>query len=135
MPKKAISHASLDKAGMTASTACAVHCALMPIVVSFLPLLGLGWLSSEWVEWTLLLASACMGATSLCWGVKKHGNRCVLGWLGAAITMLVLARITEEHNWRYGWIVAVAGGLTMAGAHLWNHRLCRSCHTCSADHH
>ena len=58
----------LDKAGATASLACAVHCALMPLVVTLLPLVGLGFLADERTEWALLGLSAPAG-------VKQSGPR------------------------------------------------------------
>jgi hypothetical protein len=38
---------ALDNAGMTASLMCAAHCALLPIVVTLLPVVGLGFLAHE----------------------------------------------------------------------------------------
>ena len=36
-----------DWAGMIASIGCAIHCAAMPMVLAYLPALGLGWLAGE----------------------------------------------------------------------------------------
>ena len=36
-----------DWAGMLASIGCAIHCAAMPLVIGYLPLLGIGWLADE----------------------------------------------------------------------------------------
>src|SRR3981081_4033056 len=40
--------AAFDRAGMSASLACAVHCALLPLALAALPALGLVWLDSPW---------------------------------------------------------------------------------------
>jgi hypothetical protein len=42
----------LDRIGMTASTACAIHCAAVPLLITSLPLIGLGFLANPWVEWS-----------------------------------------------------------------------------------
>lgn len=121
----------LDKAGATASFLCAVHCAVMPFVLTLLPLLGLGFLSSEPVEWALLAASATLGTSSLCLGFREHGKRRVFAVLGLALSLLVAGRIVHEHH--LGWwgpVLMVLGGFTMMSAHLINHRLCRSCRVC-----
>lgn len=55
----------LDHIGITTSTICAIHCALMPIAITFLPLLGLTFLSNEWVELTMLSISLIVGMISL----------------------------------------------------------------------
>ncbi|PQV64604.1 MerC mercury resistance protein [Abditibacterium utsteinense] len=122
----------LDRAGATASFLCAIHCAIMPFIITVLPLLGLGFLSSEPVEWGLLSCSAVLGTLSLCVGFREHKQRRVFGVLGLALALLVAGRIFHEHH--LGWwgpIFMVLGGFTMMGAHLLNRLLCRSCSSCS----
>ena len=124
----------LDRAGATASFLCAIHCALMPFVITMLPLLGLSFLASEPVEWTLLLSSATLGTLSLCAGFREHKSRRVFAMLGIAIALLVAGRIFHERHLGYwGPVFMVLGGFTMMGAHLFNQVLCRSCRKCS-DH-
>ncbi len=123
----------LDRAGATASFVCAIHCAIMPFVITVLPLLGLGFLSSEPVEWALLSCSAVLGTLSLCVGFRQHKQRRVFGVLGLAMAFLVAGRILHEHH--LGWwgpIFMVIGGFTMMAAHVFNRTLCRSCRACSS---
>jgi hypothetical protein len=61
----------LDAAGTAAALACAVHCALMPLALTLLPLAGLGFLADEAVEWALVGLSAVLGVTSLCLGTGR----------------------------------------------------------------
>ncbi|RYZ64181.1 MAG: MerC domain-containing protein [Proteobacteria bacterium] len=90
-PKKAVD--KLDRAGATASFLCAIHCALMPLIVTLLPLFGLSFLASEPVEWALLLLSAGFGTASICLGFKEHRSRKVFAVLGVGIMLLVAGRI------------------------------------------
>ncbi len=123
----------LDRAGATASFLCAIHCALMPLVVTILPLLGLGFLSSEPVEWALLACSATLGSLSLCLGFRKHRKRRTFMVLAIALAIMVAGRVFHEHHFGiWGPVLMVIGGLMMMGAHLLNHRLCHSCTTCSS---
>ncbi len=129
---------SLDKAGAAASFLCAVHCALMPFLITVLPLVGLGFLASEPVEWGLLAASGVLGTLSLCLGFREHKQRRVFAVLGVALAFLVAGRIFHERFHDHPlelWGIAfmVLGGLTMMGAHIFNRMLCRSCRVCS-DH-
>ncbi|MFO0340835.1 MAG: MerC domain-containing protein, partial [Acidobacteriota bacterium] len=39
-----------DKVGMWLSYGCAVHCALMPFVVGYLAVNGMGWIAEESTE-------------------------------------------------------------------------------------
>lgn len=139
----------LDRAGAIASFLCAIHCALMPLVITLLPLLGLSFLASEPVEWALLAASATLGSWSLCLGFRQHRSRRVFMVLGVALALLVAGRIFhqphlygfhggehhlhEHHFGAWGPILMVLGGLTMMSAHLLNHRLCHACKRCSSD--
>lgn len=122
----------LDKVGATASFLCAIHCAIMPFVITVLPLLGLGFLASEPVEWGLLGASATLGTTSLCVGYREHRKRSIFAVLGIALALLVAGHLLHEHPLgAWGPILMVFGGFTMMGAHLLNRLLCRSCRVCS----
>jgi hypothetical protein len=140
----------LDKAGAMASFLCAIHCAIMPLVVTLLP-----------VEWALLLLSAGFGTASLCLGFKEHRSRKVFAVLGMGIALLVAGRIFHHlpigatelahshdgHGHVHGIevdhtgmatfgpsvILMILGGFTIMGAHIFNQMLCRNCRKCS-DH-
>ncbi len=119
----------LDRFGAVASITCAVHCALMPVLVTVLPVaIGVS-LSSSWVEWALFGASLTIGLASLCRGYRIHGNRLAQVAFSAGLATLGAGRIEEERGW--GVVPLVAGGLTLAIAHLINLRLCRTCPSCS----
>lgn len=137
-PEVASQTETLDKAGATASFLCAIHCAIMPFVITILPLLGLGFLSSEPVEWGLLTASGTLGTLSLCLGYREHRSRRVFAVLGVALAFLVAGRLFHsrfhDHPLEiWGVVLMVLGGFTMMGAHVFNRTLCRSCRACS-DH-
>ena len=61
----------LDRAGMTASLACAMHCALLPIALAALPALGLAWLDSPWVDWGMVAVALAMALRA-----HRGGYRC-----------------------------------------------------------
>ena len=119
----------LDTAGATASFLCAVHCALMPFILTLLPLIGLSFLASEPVEWGLLALSALLGVSSLCFGYRKHRQGNALAFLAVGLALLAGGHSIEargEETW--GTCLMVTGGLTIALSHQINHRLCRACH-------
>lgn len=121
----------LDKAGATASLACAVHCALMPLVVTLLPLVGLGFLADERMEWGLLGLSALLGSSSLALGYREHRKRQALLILSLGLTALVTGRLLEESHFETAGVIGVVlGGCTVAAAHFLNRHLCRTCRTC-----
>lgn len=124
----------LDKAGAAASLTCAVHCAIMPLVVTLLPLFGLTFLADERLEWGLLALSASLGISSLCFGFREHGSRRALVILAIGLFLLALGRISEQRAWG-GWAVpvVVAGGGTVAASHFLNRRLCHTCRRCRTE--
>ena len=102
----------LDKVGATASLMCAIHCAAMPLVVTLLPLIGLGFLADNRIEWALVALSALMGVTSLCLGFREHRSRRAFAYLGIGIGMLATGRILEDNlNSPWGVGVVVLGGV------------------------
>lgn len=123
--------ARLDKVGATASLVCAIHCAVMPILVTLLPLVGLSFLANQWAEWVLVGCSAVLGVSSLCLGYREHKSRRALAVLSGGIALLVLGRIMEQsHGGVWGVVIVVLGGVTVASAHFVNRRLCQSCDRC-----
>jgi hypothetical protein len=126
--------ARLDRVGATASLACAIHCALMPLVITLLPLVGLSFLADERIEWALVGSSAVLGISSLCLGRREHGSRRALAVLSVGLALLVLGRMMEQlHIGVWGVIIVVLGGVTVAGAHFLNRRLCQACRACNTN--
>jgi hypothetical protein len=125
---------NLDKIGMTSSLTCAVHCIAMPLVVTFLPYIGLGFIATESFEWAMLLISSVLGIGSVCMGYKLHKNKKVSMLLSLGLALLLLGRFAHENDWGFkGIVILVMGGLTMAFSHWLNNKLCKSCKVCHHD--
>ncbi|QDV44487.1 MerC mercury resistance protein [Stieleria neptunia] len=63
-----------DWAGMVASIGCAIHCAAMPLVIAYLPALGLSFLADEaFHKW---MAGGCfaIALTAFIPGLRQHGR-------------------------------------------------------------
>jgi hypothetical protein len=123
----------LNTTGAVASFLCAIHCALMPLLITFLPLIGLGFIASEPVEWGLVAMSAVLGASAICMGYREHRRRRALAILAIGVALLVLGRVSEAHEWgEWGMPVLVCGGFVLMLAHIINGRLCRACRKCAS---
>jgi len=125
----------LDVGGAAASLMCALHCALLPLVVTLLPLVGLSFLAGEAVEWILLALSAALGISSLCLGYREHRSRRALSVLAIGLALLAVGRMIEHLELSsIGVPLLVAGGLIVAASHALNHFLCRNCGVCHSPH-
>jgi hypothetical protein len=114
----ALKHLPLDRLGIFASLGCAIHCALMPLFLSVLPL----FLQSERLEWVLVGVSAGLGLTSLALGYHRHRIKLPLCVLALGLALLVSGRFVEEAEGVGGVALVVIGGLGVALGHLLNHR-------------
>lgn len=120
----------LDGIGASASLLCAAHCALMPLAVTLLPLLGLSFLADEKTEWLIFAVIVILGAVSLGLGYRRHRSRRALALLSMGLGLLAAGHIAEGNAMGWGVPVVVAGGLLVALAHWTNRSLCRACPVC-----
>lgn len=118
-----------DKVGMWLSYGCAVHCALMPFVVGYLAVNGMGWIAEESTEWAIITASLSIGMVRLSWSYFKDHKQpepVVLFVLGVVAIFLAKGVLfeTPESFEPFGM---VAGGLAIGTAHFRNQAKCKCC--------
>ncbi|KIO76108.1 hypothetical protein TH53_16850 [Pedobacter lusitanus] len=122
----------LDRLGMTASTLCAVHCALVPIFLTTLPLLGLEFLSNEWVEISMIIISVFLGVLSLSMSYRKQHHKLLPFFiLFTGFALIGIGHFSGIESLEP--ILIPLGGFTVAAAHLVNWRLNKVC-THTAKH-
>lgn len=113
-----------DRVGVAASTLCALHCALLPVLAASMPALGLGLGGYGDIDQAFVLFASLLGITTITLGWRQHRALRAIGWLAAGLALLWLGAFTPWH--RHGWghaAVMTAGGLLLAMAHLQNLRL------------
>ncbi|WP_186758543.1 MerC domain-containing protein [Echinicola salinicaeni] len=64
--------AHLDFIGFSTSLACALHCAALPFLISVLPLIGLGFLMNQWIEYIIILLGFFLAVFALSHGFWNH---------------------------------------------------------------
>lgn len=129
-PKPSTATLWVDQLGAGLSLVCAVHCMTTPLLLSLLPFVGLGFLADESVEILLLGTSLVLAVGSLCWGFHIHHQRRTLLLLGAAFLFIVGGRFSPEETAEVVCVVLGAG--LLAGGHLLNRHLCKTCLQCQA---
>jgi hypothetical protein len=119
-----------DRAGMLVSGACAFHCTLLPLLLAAVPVLGLGRLLDDRLEWGFVIMTALVGATAHLRAYMADHRHVAPGFVFAAGFSLVLCArlVLDEH--RLGPYAVGLGGLLAAASHYANIRLCRCCGEC-----
>lgn len=117
----------LDSVAVGLSGLCLVHCLALPLLIALFPLLGASLIDHETFHQLILIAVIPTTAISLGAGYRRHRHApvAVLGIIGvAALVFAAFALHTLHAHYLETW-VTVAGGLTIASAHVGNFRRCR----------
>lgn len=113
-----------DRIGMVGSVLCALHCALLPILIALLPTLGLGGAALVDFDQAFTVFASVLGITMLSLGWRRH--RAFQAWLalipGLALVWWGSFSGLHTHSTEHV-LVMVIGGLAIAAAHLINLRL------------
>ena len=113
-----------DRVGMIGSLLCAVHCALLPLVLALVPTLSLGAFALVDIDQAFTVFATLLGVTTLSFGFRRH--RAFHAWVflipGLALVWLASFSPLHDHSvWHV--LMMVAGGASMATAHFVNLRL------------
>lgn len=72
MGKRSFFNFNLDSIGFSASFICAVHCAALPLILTFISASDLGFLANPVFEIIMIILSILVGLTSLFPSYKSH---------------------------------------------------------------
>lgn len=112
-----------DRFGATASLLCAVHCALLPLVIAVLPALGLGFLADHRVEHAFIAFASMLALTALTVGFRRHQRFRAFWFLLPGIALLFAGVVVEYDSTILHAIMVAIGGSLVGLAHLINLRL------------
>ncbi len=132
--KEKIRKINWDAIGITASVACAIHCALLPLFLTSLPLFGVNIIHNIYFEAGMIFLAFCIGSYSLYHGYRRHHHSFIpLIIFAAGIVLLVLKQFFAHYQ---TWLLIPAVALIVL-AHLMNYRSCRvhnHAHSDDCDH-
>jgi hypothetical protein len=87
----AVAIVSLDSLGMAASTLCLIHCLLMPLVISMLPVLGWQFMASKGAHQLLAAFVIAFALFAIVPGYLKHKQGVVLAGMIAGLSLVLVA--------------------------------------------
>lgn len=132
--KKQLLKVNWDGLGIASSIACAIHCAVLPLFVSSLPLFGVNIVENKFFEYFMIGLAMVLGIVALRHGFRWHHHRYLPVLLFVAGMLLLVGK--ELVNGHPLWMLIGAVSCIIT-AHLLNYRLCRKanhCHDSDCNH-
>jgi hypothetical protein len=123
-----------DALGISASVACAIHCAVLPLFLSSMPILGFEVINNLAFEFFMIVLAFAIGAYSLYHGRKKHHH----SYMPLLIFSFGISFLLAKQIWHHYEVLLLAPAvLLVISAHYYNYRLCRKanhCHEHDCEH-
>lgn len=120
--------------GVSAAVACAIHCALLPLFITTLPLFGIDILDNIYFEAGMMLAAFVIGSLTLWHGYRKHHHKFYpLLLFTSGMVLLVIKHFFTAYIL---WLVVPSSVLIISAYYL-NWRYCRQakhCHSSDCNH-
>jgi 4-amino-4-deoxy-L-arabinose transferase-like glycosyltransferase len=119
-----------DALGIAASVACAIHCAVLPLVLSSLPLFGVNIINNVNFELIMIALAFGIGFYSLWHGYKKHHHKVYpMILFGAGISLLMLKQYF--HSYLLSFLIPAV--LLIVAGHWTNYRACKKASHCHRE--
>ncbi len=131
---KTLRKINLDAIGISASLLCAIHCAVLPLFLTSLPLFGLEILHNKIFEYGMIAFAGIVGSYALFHGLRKHHHKplpLIIFLTGLCFLMLKEVFIGQE------LMFLIPAATMITGAHVINYIYCRKanhCHSSDCDH-
>ncbi|MFI5153771.1 MAG: MerC domain-containing protein [Chitinophagales bacterium] len=111
-----------DVWGIMTSLACAIHCAILPLMIGSLSILGINIIHNLAFETFMILLAFCIGSISLFHGYMKHHHRFTPFIFFLSGVMFLVAK---QYWHEYELLLLPFAVLLIITAHLINLRLSR----------
>lgn len=120
--------------GVSAAVACAIHCALLPLFITALPLFGVNILENIYFEIGMITVAFVIGGLTLTHGYRKHHHK--LSPLFLFIAGMILLSIKHFFIEYILWLV-IPSSILIISAYYLNWKFCRlakHCHSSDCNH-
>ena len=121
-----------DALGIVTSVACAIHCAVLPILISSLPILGINIIHNSYFEWGMIGLAFVVGSYSLWHGhIKHHRSFIPVLIFSAGFVFLIMKQLL----FHYEYLFLLFAVILIIAAHFYNYRLSEQVKCASPHHH
>ena len=115
--------------GMATSVACAIHCAVLPLVITSLPVFGINIINNSFFEWGMIAVAVIVGGFALAHGYyRHHKNKKPLFLFVAGVIFLILKQVFYDHE----FVFLVPAVFLILSAHFLNFRFCAQSRACNS---
>lgn len=116
-----------DALGIVASIACAIHCAVLPLFLVSLPILGCNIIYNNLFEYGMIMLALAIGCIALYHGFKKHHHSVIplLLFIGGIICLILKEFLNNTEL-----LLLIPAIILIIWAHYTNYRLCRKANHC-----
>jgi hypothetical protein len=122
-------HRALDRAGIVASSLCAIHCAVFALL-PMVSVVATGFVVDPWVERLLVAVAVGLGLASLLSSFAfAHRDLRPLAVLAAGLAALAARALVGEHS-RAEAVCSIFAACLLVSAHVLNLRLTSCCDRC-----
>lgn len=119
-----------DALGITTSVACAVHCAVLPLMLTSLPVFGIDIIDNISFEYFMISMAFLIGCYALYHGYRKHHHN-LLPVITFSTGILLLFAKQAWHSWQL-WLL-VPAVICICGSHYLNYHLCKKTNHCHGE--
>lgn len=123
-----------DALGIFTSVACAIHCAILPLLVASLPIFGINIVENVKFEFFMIFLALAVGIYALYHGYKKH-HHSLLPILLFVLGICFLFAKQVFSAWHL--VLLFPAVILIVSAHWLNYKNCRKadhCHTADCNH-
>ncbi len=125
---------NLDNLGIATSLLCAIHCAVLPLLFTSLPLLGVNIIENNYFESGMIALALIIGYISLGNAyATHHKSKTPL----AIFTLGGICLIAKEflvHDSAPFWLLLAVAIVGIVGGHIINYKKCRAAKKCHINH-
>lgn len=119
-----------DALGIATSVACAIHCAVLPLLLSSLPLFGINIINNTSFEILMIGLAFAIGLYSLSHGYRKHHHRLYpILLFSVGISLLFLKQYYHQHFLTF----LIPAVILIVSAHWLNYTACKKANHCHKD--
>jgi MerC mercury resistance protein len=123
-----------DALGIATSVACAIHCAILPLLLTSLPVFGFNIIENVAFEFVMIAIAFLIGIRALWHGYKRHHHSSLPVIL---FTTGIVFLLGKQVFYQWHIILLVVAVSFIVAAHFYNYRLCQKakhCHATDCNH-